>query len=166
MLILFGGLPGTGKSSIARELAKQIGAVHLRIDSIEHVLMTSPSLVGEVNDVGYRIAYAVAADNLRLGRVVLADSVNPIAITRDAWHRVGEEAGVAMHDVEVIRSNKDEHRRRVESRASDIPGFELPTWVQVESRHYTPRTDERIIVDTASSSIEESVAKIRERLGR
>ncbi len=88
--------------------------------------------------------------------------MNPIAITRDAWHHVGEEAGVAMHDVEVICSNKDEHRRRVESRASDIPGFKLPTWAKVESRDYTPRTDDRIVIDTASSSIEENVAKIRD----
>jgi predicted kinase len=35
MLIVFAGLPGSGKSSIARELAREIGAIWLRIDSIE-----------------------------------------------------------------------------------------------------------------------------------
>src|SRR5271165_1678080 len=35
MLIILGGLPGTGKTAIARELARQLGAVHVRIDSIE-----------------------------------------------------------------------------------------------------------------------------------
>ena len=38
-----------------------------------------------------RIGYAVAEDNLRLGRTVVADSVNPVKLTRDAWtvERVG-----------------------------------------------------------------------------
>ena len=38
MLIIFGGLPATGKTMIARELARQIGAVYLRIDSIEQAM--------------------------------------------------------------------------------------------------------------------------------
>ena len=38
MLIVFSGLPGVGKTGIARELARTIGAVHLRIDSIEQAL--------------------------------------------------------------------------------------------------------------------------------
>jgi predicted kinase len=38
MLIILGGLPGTGKTVIARELARQLGAVYLRIDSIEQVI--------------------------------------------------------------------------------------------------------------------------------
>jgi predicted kinase len=41
MLIVFGGLPGTGKSAIARTLAREIGAVWLRIDSIEQGIRAS-----------------------------------------------------------------------------------------------------------------------------
>jgi hypothetical protein len=33
MLVIPGGLPGAGKTSVARALAGQIGAVHLRRDS-------------------------------------------------------------------------------------------------------------------------------------
>ena len=39
MLIIFGGLPGVGKTSIARALAQKIGAVHLRIDTIEQAIL-------------------------------------------------------------------------------------------------------------------------------
>ena len=35
MLVILGGLPATGKTAIARELARQLGAVHVRIDTIE-----------------------------------------------------------------------------------------------------------------------------------
>ena len=38
MLIIFGGLPGSGKSTIARALALRLGAVYLRIDTIEQAI--------------------------------------------------------------------------------------------------------------------------------
>ena len=52
MLIIFGGLPGVGKTAIARELARQIGAVHLRIDSIEEAFRTSGVVSQPLNDAG------------------------------------------------------------------------------------------------------------------
>src|SRR5687767_10395238 len=85
MLIVFAGLPGVGKTTIARELARQIGAAYVRIDSIEHAIRQSPQLQGAIHDTGYRAAYAVAEDNLGAGLTVIADSVNPLPITREAW---------------------------------------------------------------------------------
>ena len=38
MLIIFGGLPGTGKTAIAQQLARELGAVYLRIDSMEQAI--------------------------------------------------------------------------------------------------------------------------------
>ena len=38
MLVVLSGLPGVGKTTIARELVRATGAVYLRIDSIEQVL--------------------------------------------------------------------------------------------------------------------------------
>jgi len=84
MLIILGGLPGTGKTTIARELARQLGAVHVRIDSIEEAILDSGVLSSPINHAGYHVGYAVAADNLRIGRTVIADSVNPIPLSRDA----------------------------------------------------------------------------------
>ena len=76
MLLIFGGLPGVGKTAGAMGLAREIGAVHLRIDSIEQALRNSG--VDVSGPEGYEVAYAIAEDNLRLGRTVIADSVNPI----------------------------------------------------------------------------------------
>lgn len=52
MLIIFGGLPGTGKTSLARELSRKLRAVYLRIDAIEHGIRASGCLHGEMNDAG------------------------------------------------------------------------------------------------------------------
>jgi hypothetical protein len=42
-------------------------------------------LSSPIDDVGYRVGYPVAADNLHVGRTVIADSVNPIQLCRNAW---------------------------------------------------------------------------------
>jgi predicted kinase len=68
MLIIFGGLPGTGKTVIAQQLARELGAVYLRIDSMEQAIRDSGFVGKSIDDAGYRIGYAVAEDNLRLGK--------------------------------------------------------------------------------------------------
>ena len=164
MLIIFGGLPGTGKTTIARELARQIGAIHLRIDSIEQAIRDcSPDAVG-LDEAGYRVAYAVAEDNLRLGRTVVADSVNPLQITRDAWLEVGRRAQSIIMEIEVICSDSCEHRARVETRKPEVFGLRLPSWEQVISREYHPWDREHIVIDTANRSLEQNIETIREAL--
>jgi predicted kinase len=164
MLIIFAGLSGVGKTTIARELAGQIGAVYMRIDSIEQALRDSGAMAQPLNDAGYRVGYALAEDNLRLGRTVVADSVNPLCVTRQAWVDVGKRVGVGAIEVEVQCSDPNEHRRRVEERVSDIPGFRLPTWNEVVSREYHPWTHEHVVIDTAGCALEKSVSMIREML--
>jgi predicted kinase len=162
VLIIFGGLPATGKTTIARDLARQLGATYLRIDTIEQAISATTS--EPINDQGYRVAYAVAEDNLRLGRTVISDSVNPIQLSRDAWISVADRAGARAVEVEVICSNPQLHRQRVETRSSDIRGLRLPTWEKVISREYEPWLRERIVIDTAGRSVPESVAELREAL--
>ena len=161
MLIVFSGLPGVGKTAIARELARTLGAVHLRIDSIEQALHRAGC---RVEGEGYHIAYAVAEDNLRVGRMVIADCVNPWSRTRDAWRCVAERAGVAALDVEIVCSDAEEHRRRVESRSPDIAGHTLPVWQEVVERDYHAWDRDRLVVDTAACEVRAGVDAIASRV--
>jgi predicted kinase len=80
---IFSGLPGSGKTTLAKALARRIGGAYIRIDTIEQALRDLCAV--NVEAEGYRLAYRVASDNLRAGLSVVADSCNPIELTRREW---------------------------------------------------------------------------------
>jgi predicted kinase len=165
MLIVFGGLPGTGKTTVARALAQKLGAVYLRIDTIEQALRSHQALKTDVGPSAYIIGYRLAEDNLRIGRIVITDSVNPLQMTRDAWVSVAERAATKAAEVEVICSDTAEHRRRIETRRTDIEKLRLPTWQDVIGREYENWDRQHIVIDTASKTASETVAELLTRLG-
>ncbi len=164
MLVIFSGLPGTGKTTIARALAIKMKAAFLRIDSLEQALVNSGLIKtgDDIGPAGYMAAQALAADNLRLGLSVVTDPVNPFAITRDAWRGVALECGAKYLEIEVICSDQAEHKRRVESRISDIPGLKLPTWDDVICREYHPWNRDRLVIDSSALSVDQAVDMIME----
>jgi len=167
VLVALAGLPGSGKTTVARALARELGAVHIRIDVIETALETSGAVsLEEHPSLGYRIGYTQAIEHLRSGFSVIADTVNPIAITRDAWHWVASEAQAPVVDIEVVCSDPVEHRRRVEERIADIPGHIEPTWDEVITREYEPFevSETAFRVDTAAgteAAVAEALVRIR-----
>lgn len=163
MLIAFSGLPGSGKTSVARELARCLRAVYLRVDTVEQALRSCGTLETVVAE-GYEAIYRLAEDNLNLGLTVIADSVNPIEITRNAWAEVAREANVRLVNVEIICSDEAEHRRRIETRSSDISDLVLPTWDKVKGREYHPWIRPRIVVDTVGRSIADCVGQLMSEL--
>jgi len=164
LLIVFGGLPGTGKTTLARAIAADCDATYLRIDTIEQALKNAGAVTGDIGPTGYIVAYALTEANLKLGGIVVTDSVNRIAVTRDAWLKVAKDAHARIVEIEVVCSDEAEHRRRVETRVLDVPGLVPPTWKDVRDREYEPWSRPRIVIDTAHKSLEDTLAELRERL--
>jgi predicted kinase len=71
ILYILSGLPGTGKSTLAKNIAKLLRAVYIRADTIEQGIrdLCNYNVVGE----GYRLAYRIVEDNLKIGNNVISD---------------------------------------------------------------------------------------------
>jgi predicted kinase len=105
LLVVFAGLPGSGKSVLARGVADAIGATYLRIDTIEAAIVAT-LMPFQDNPVGYVVAE----------RVAVADAVNGVAPPRARWVTLAAETGAALRFVDVRCSDAAEHRRRGRTR--------------------------------------------------
>ncbi|GIO40877.1 AAA family ATPase [Paenibacillus apis] len=162
MLYIFSGLPGTGKTTLSSALARELRATYLRVDVVEQAMRDSGKSIE--GPEGYIVCYAIASQNLQLGLDVIADTVNPIEITRKAWRNVAESLEIPFVEIEVICSDVNEHKRRVETRTADIQGFVLPTWEKVRNREYDVWDRDHIVIDTANRTVEEGLIALYKKL--
>lgn len=158
VLYVFSGLPGTGKTTLARLLARHMGAAYVRIDTVEQALRDLCSF--EVDGEGYRLAYRIATDNLQLGVSVVADSCNPIDLTRLEWESIALDCDARCVNIEVTCSDVAVHRNRVESRPRTIGGLPLPSWDDVCQREFEPWQRDRVVIDTAGETVDDSFEKL------
>ncbi|MDR0681158.1 MAG: AAA family ATPase, partial [Dysgonamonadaceae bacterium] len=124
VLYIFSGLPGAGKSTLAKYLAKKINAVYIRIDTIEQVLRDLCNI--NVQGEGYRLAYRIVEDNLKIGNSVVSDQCNSVKLTREEWKNVALKNNCEYINIEILCSNKMEHKRRIENRETEVENLKLP----------------------------------------
>lgn len=160
MLVVIGGLPATGKSTIATALASRTATPYVRVDRIEQAIVAWSPLSHPLGPVGYAVAYELALEQLQLGLDVIVECVNPVAVTRDGWVGTAAAARAGLIEVEIICSDEAEHRHRVETRTSDVDGLAKPTWSAVVRREYEPWTREHTVIDTTTTRPENAVDMI------
>jgi len=157
------GLPAAGKSSIAEGLASALSAPVVSVDPIEAALLRAG--IGPGQPTGYAAyvaAEAVADGVLALGQTVIVDAVNAVEPARGQWRSLASHRRVRLGFIEVVCSDRDLHRRRLEERVRGIEGFEEPDWAAVERRRaeYEPWDDRRLVLD----SVEELAANVKRAL--
>ena len=164
MLIVFGGLPGSGKTTLSAAVARRLGAVYLRVDAVESAMWDCGIDRDQPTGLAaYGVAEAIAAANLHLGTTVVADAVNAVEPARAGWREVASAQGVPLRVVEVVCSDPVEHRRRVEARVPGAGQRFVPTWDQVQAREYEPWREPHLTVDTVRPSdalVEEILAYV------
>lgn len=136
VLFIFSGLPAVGKTTLAKSVTLQHKAAYLRIDTIEQGLRDLCNI--NVQGEGYRLAYQIASDNLNIGNNVVADSCNPIDLTRREWEEIALQNGCKFINIEIVCSYKKEHKKRVKTKESETKNLKLPVWNDIENREFHP----------------------------
>jgi predicted kinase len=73
MLILICGLPATGKSTVARRLAKAMGAEVLRTDIVRRELIKNPAYTEEEKNLIYKANFLIADYLIKNDIIVIID---------------------------------------------------------------------------------------------
>jgi predicted kinase len=152
VLIVIGGLPGVGKTTVARAVAGRLGAAHVRVDAFEVALLRQ-GLAPTPEDVGghgYDLALAAADTCLAAGTSVVVDAVFPVARSRRPFRELAARHGTPVHWLRLICTDPAEHRRRVEERVADLAGHVVPDWAAVRRRDVDQWHERHTVVDTAT----------------
>lgn len=151
-LVVFSGLPGTGKTTLAEHAARLFQAPVYSADRIEAALWRS----GIHRDAGshgamYELLGVLAEGQLRLEQSAILDAVVGHHDTRSAWQSLTRDHGASYRGVECVCSDLQLHRQRLAGRDRAIPGWYELTWEDVERAraNYQPWIQERLTLDAA-----------------
>lgn len=123
-LILTCGLPAAGKTTLARQLAEDRGAVRLTKDEWLWALGTTPWDAPIQEKMEHEL-WQLAQEILRLGLSVVLDFGLWARIERDEMRSVARRLGVGV-ELHYVDVSADERWRRIDARNSQPPWDNCP----------------------------------------
>ena len=151
-LVVFSGVPGTGKSTLADAVGRRLGIPVFATDWLLGSLTPFGGRhLDRLLDVGSELLTTLALRQLGLGQSAILDHPAEDPATRTRWHSLAERAGADFKVVVCVCTDPRTHRDRAESRTRGIPGWhDAADWADITRRQSTfpPWTTDTLTVDT------------------
>jgi predicted kinase len=163
VLIMISGLPGTGKSCLARKLAEREPFVILEADFVRKTLCPQPTYTAWESHWVHCTIHALIRKFLARGLRVIYDATNLIEYQREMVYHIADKAGTKLVIVVTVGSDEvvqERLRRRHEGQreAGDISDA---TWqiYQRMARQQQPIRRNYLVVDTGQD-LDQAIRKI------
>jgi predicted kinase len=133
MLIVMAGLPGAGKSTVAEVIGNRLGYAVLSVDPIESAILSAGIDSDQPTGLAaYLVAEAIADAALANGQTIIVDAVNAVDPAREQWVNLAKKHDEPLRFIEVVCSDTELHRERLEARDRNLTHLPEPTWHAVE----------------------------------
>jgi predicted kinase len=159
-IIIVGGVPGTGKTTLAELLSKEVEATCFSKDKLEAaILRRGLASKDSLNGVGYELLSEIAQTELDHNRSVILDSVASSQRVIEFWPHIIAQS---IYYIECICSSEELHKERVESRSRNIAGWYEMTWNDILKikKSYLPFSENRLVLDSVndlSQNVEKAI---------
>lgn len=147
MLVIVCGLPGSGKSSFSRKLARQLPAVHLNSDVIRKELFPNPNYTQEEKEKVYHEMAKQAEDLLRKGENVILDATFYRREYRDQMRGVAKNAGKKSHTM-LCSLGERETEGRLKHRKSNVSDADYEVYLKLKEQ-FEPIKGKHLVVDSS-----------------
>lgn len=167
VLIVFGGVPGSGKSTVSERVGATLGMPVFALDWLLGAL--TPFGMWHHRDpmgIGTELLTTLAYRELRAGCSAILDTTGEDPADRARWASLAAAAGALFVPVVCVCTADALHRERLERRTRSIPGWaDAGDWANASARLAAfPPWPGALLVDTVRP-LDECVAIVLDRVG-
>ncbi len=161
MLVLFSGLQGCGKTTLARRVAQSLDIPLFAKDRFQS-LLRQHGLAGRATADGYHLMLDMADEQLGLGVSVMLDAVFPLPGYREKAAQIADKHAAQFRPIYCYCSDEVEWRKRLKRRSHlYVPHWSPVGWSEVERfrEFFTSWPSDSALFVDAMDSLDDNLAK-------